>query len=164
MSRTAEPVDQIVGARIRARRHALHLSQNALAEACGLTFQQVQKYERGTNRVSASMLFKIAQRLDMPITSLFPPQDEPGPADTATVALMMEPDGMELARLFPMARAQVKGAVMEILRAEWDSTQRPEETEVEQPRDCAPGREPTPDPTHDDLASNEALYRACSVL
>jgi transcriptional regulator with XRE-family HTH domain len=59
-----DPIDVEVGARIRVRRKYLSLSQSALAEALGLTFQQVQKYERGANRVSASMLVKIATRLD----------------------------------------------------------------------------------------------------
>jgi transcriptional regulator with XRE-family HTH domain len=55
-----EPVDIAVGARIRLRRHALGMSQSTLANGLGLTFQQVQKYERGANRVSASRLVKVA--------------------------------------------------------------------------------------------------------
>jgi len=60
-----------VGSRIRLRRRQLALSQSALAESLGLTFQQVQKYERGANRVSASMLFKTAQKLDVQIAYFF---------------------------------------------------------------------------------------------
>ena len=64
------PIDVEVGARIRVRRKYLSLSQSALAEALGLTFQQVQKYERGANRVSASMLVKIAAKLDTTVGAL----------------------------------------------------------------------------------------------
>jgi transcriptional regulator with XRE-family HTH domain len=65
-----DPIDVEVGARIRVRRKYLSLSQSALADALGLTFQQVQKYERGANRVSASMLVKIAARLETTVGAL----------------------------------------------------------------------------------------------
>ncbi|PVM83364.1 helix-turn-helix domain-containing protein [Caulobacter endophyticus] len=58
------PVDQHVGARIRLRRLVVKVSQLRLANALGLTFQQVQKYETGANRISASMLQAVAQALD----------------------------------------------------------------------------------------------------
>jgi len=64
-------VDVHVGAHIRLRRKELKISQDTLAQALGLTFQQVQKYERGTNRVSASKLHEIAATLQTPITSFF---------------------------------------------------------------------------------------------
>jgi transcriptional regulator with XRE-family HTH domain len=65
-----DPIDVEVGARIRIRRKHLSLSQSGLAEALDLTFQQVQKYERGANRVSASMLVKIAKKLDTSVAAL----------------------------------------------------------------------------------------------
>ena len=61
--RGPNPIDKHVGSRIRERRKELGMSQERLAEHLGLTFQQVQKYERGSNRVSASKLFEIAQAL-----------------------------------------------------------------------------------------------------
>ncbi len=64
-------VDAHVGARLRQRRMLLGISQEQLADMLGLTFQQVQKYERGTNRVSASRLFQLARTLDTPITWFF---------------------------------------------------------------------------------------------
>lgn len=64
-------VDQHVGERIRRRRRALGLSQDTLADSLGLTFQQVQKYERGTNRVSASKLYQIAQTLQVTVSYFF---------------------------------------------------------------------------------------------
>ncbi len=68
--RRVDAIDIAVGARVRVRRRLLNLSQSALAEALGISFQQVQKYERGANRVSASMLVKIAQRLGCSVASL----------------------------------------------------------------------------------------------
>jgi transcriptional regulator with XRE-family HTH domain len=66
-----EPVDVHVGARVRLRRILLGLSQERLGTAIGLTFQQVQKYEHGSNRISASMLHRIAQVLDVPVGFFF---------------------------------------------------------------------------------------------
>lgn len=64
-------VDLHVGEKIRQRRHILGLSQQALAEGAGIKFQQIQKYESGTNRVSASRLWVIAQILDVPVSYFF---------------------------------------------------------------------------------------------
>lgn len=66
-----DPIDIAVGARIRLRRKALGISQSKLADAIGVTFQQVQKYERGANRVSASSLAKICKALDMTPNDVF---------------------------------------------------------------------------------------------
>jgi len=65
-----DPIDAAVAARIRQRRRQLELSQKALASGLGVTFQQVQKYERGGNRVSASMLTRIAARLNTTVAAL----------------------------------------------------------------------------------------------
>jgi transcriptional regulator with XRE-family HTH domain len=70
-------VDRHVGTLIRAKRRALGISQSELADALGLTFQQVQKYERGTNRVSSSKLYEIAQKLDTPLSTFFEGLDHP---------------------------------------------------------------------------------------
>lgn len=66
-----DPVDVHVGARVRLRRKELSLSQDKLADALGLTFQQIQKYERGQNRVSASKLWQASQYLAVPIEWFF---------------------------------------------------------------------------------------------
>lgn len=66
-----DPIDEWVGARIRERRQLLGMSQSTLGQALGLTFQQIQKYERGRNRVSASVLWRTAEVLDVPITFFF---------------------------------------------------------------------------------------------
>ncbi|MBV8095379.1 MAG: helix-turn-helix transcriptional regulator [Acetobacteraceae bacterium] len=65
------PIDVHVGSRIRLRRTLMGMSQERLGEALGLTFQQVQKYERGVNRVGASRLFDLSRVLDVPISFFF---------------------------------------------------------------------------------------------
>lgn len=65
------PVDIHVGARVRLRRTLLGMSQEKLGEAIGLTFQQVQKYERGANRVGASRLYDLSRVLDVPVSFFF---------------------------------------------------------------------------------------------
>jgi transcriptional regulator with XRE-family HTH domain len=65
------PIDVHVGARVRLRRTLLGMSQEKLGEALGLTFQQVQKYERGVNRIGASRLFDLSRVLDVPIGFFF---------------------------------------------------------------------------------------------
>ena len=71
MSSPRRPVDMHVGSRIRLRRHLLGLSQTKLGDAVGLTFQQIQKYENGANRVGASRLFQLATVLKVPVAFFF---------------------------------------------------------------------------------------------
>jgi transcriptional regulator with XRE-family HTH domain len=66
-----DPTDIQVGARVRLRRNMLGLSQEKLGEAIGLTFQQVQKYERGANRIGASRLHELSRVLDVPVSFFF---------------------------------------------------------------------------------------------
>ena len=70
-TKSATEVDKQVGARIRARRQALQISQTALGEAAGITFQQVQKYENGGNRISTGRLAQIAETLEVPVAYFF---------------------------------------------------------------------------------------------
>ena len=69
------PVDIHVGSRVRLRRNMLGLSQEKLGEAIGLTFQQVQKYERGANRIGASRLLELSRILDVPVQFFYDDQD-----------------------------------------------------------------------------------------
>lgn len=69
--RSPNPIDVHVGLQVRLRRKELKISQEKLAETLGLTFQQVQKYERGANRISASKLYEIARTLRVPIGWFF---------------------------------------------------------------------------------------------
>lgn len=68
---TPNPIDVHVGSRVRLRRTLLGLSQEKLGEAVGLTFQQIQKYERGANRIGASRLFEFSRILDVPVSFFF---------------------------------------------------------------------------------------------
>ena len=77
------PIDVHVGSRVRLRRTLLGMSQEKLGEAIGLTFQQVQKYERGANRIGASRLFDLSRVLDVPVSFFF--DDMPAEAAAAPV-------------------------------------------------------------------------------
>ncbi|MBN9602756.1 MAG: helix-turn-helix transcriptional regulator [Afipia felis] len=85
-AKTPNPVDKYVGSRVRMRRIMLGLSQEKLGDALGLTFQQIQKYEKGTNRIGASRLHQIADILQVPVSFMF----EGGPASSAGVDGMGE--------------------------------------------------------------------------
>src|ERR1700757_2729269 len=93
---TADPVDLAVGARIRLIRKLRGLSQQALAEAAGVTFQQIQKYERGANRVSASMLSRIAGALQTPMAEMFGEVNPASGAMDEVAGLLAEPGALEL--------------------------------------------------------------------
>lgn len=70
-TRSPDPVDRYVGSRVRMRRIMLGISQDTLANALGITFQQVQKYESGTNRIAAGRMLQISQTLQVPVSFLF---------------------------------------------------------------------------------------------
>ena len=125
LDRGPNPVDLHVGARIRMRRKLLGVSQERLADQLGLTFQQVQKYERGANRVSASKLYEIAKALQTSVAYFFD-----GLADTVDPGLelieghefvhelVMTPEGLELASLFPkLKRGRVRRRVLDLVKA-----------------------------------------------
>ena len=104
-NKTPNPIDKYVGSRIRMRRLMLSMSQEKLADALGLTFQQVQKYEKGTNRVGASRLQAISNALEVPVSFFF--DGAPGVRGAAAVgndftqAFLATRDGLALARLWP---------------------------------------------------------------
>jgi len=122
--RHPNPVDLHVGARIRMRRKILGVSQERLAEDLGLTFQQIQKYERGANRVSASKLYEIAKSLQSSVGYFFE-----GLADTTGDGVaeggepfvhdfLMTSEGLELAGLFPrITRPKVRRRILELVRS-----------------------------------------------
>jgi transcriptional regulator with XRE-family HTH domain len=82
MASTPNPVDVHVGRRLRLRRTLLGMSQERLGELLGLTFQQVQKYERGVNRIGSSRLYELGQILDVPVSFFF--DDMPAMAGTGS--------------------------------------------------------------------------------
>ena len=123
--KTPNPVDLYVGGRIRLRRRTLGVSQEKLAEDLGLTFQQVQKYERGANRVSASKLYEIARSLSVPVALFFEGLNDPvsgGVAEPGADAILhdflMTSEGVELASLFPMIRRpRIRRRILDLVRA-----------------------------------------------
>lgn len=99
-------IDVHVGVRIRQRRILLGMSQEKLAEALDLTFQQVQKYERGTNRVGAGRLFALSQALKVPVSYFFDELAEIQTTPTNTVAEAgSEPDLMSRRETLNLVRA-----------------------------------------------------------
>jgi len=114
----ADPIDLAVGARIRLLRKVRGLSQQALAEAAGVTFQQIQKYERGTNRVSASMLARIAHTLNTPVSEMFAESGAGMSAIDEVSELLAEPGALELLRAYSaLPRGPARGALVEFVRA-----------------------------------------------
>ena len=99
-----EPVDKHVGSRVRMRRLMLGMSQEKLADAIGLTFQQVQKYEKGTNRMGSSRLHQIGNVLQVPVTFFF--EGAPSPSNKGSVHpevisdFLSTADGLALVRAF----------------------------------------------------------------
>jgi transcriptional regulator with XRE-family HTH domain len=102
-------IDVHVGARVRLRRTLLGMSQEKLGDAIGLTFQQVQKYERGANRIGASRLFDLSRILDVPVSFFFddaPPTAEAGYAGgLREEGAAFEPDPMARRETLELVRA-----------------------------------------------------------
>jgi transcriptional regulator with XRE-family HTH domain len=100
MAKRIEPVDVLVGRRVRAYRLSLGMSQTTLGDKVGVTFQQIQKYERGTNRIGSSRLKKMATVLGVGIGALFaePENDQAGP-DTLS-EITGQPHAMRLLKAF----------------------------------------------------------------
>ncbi len=129
-SRRPNPIDAHVGARVRVRRMLLGMSQERLGEQLGLTFQQVQKYEKGVNRIGASRLFDMAHVLGVPIQYFYEELPDqlaggsmaPGfadrPADNYAAEFLSSRDGLELNKAFARIQdARVRRSVVELVRS-----------------------------------------------
>ena len=111
-------MDSHVGLRIRMRRKEMGVSQERLAESLGITFQQVQKYERGANRVSASMLTRIAKTLDVPVAEMFGESTANSGAVDEVAALLAEPGALELLKAYAVLPKGVsRSALVEFVRS-----------------------------------------------
>lgn len=126
IERGPNPVDLHVGARVRMRRKFLGMSQEGLAETIDLTFQQVQKYERGSNRISASKLYEISRALKAPVAYFFEGYGESetlngfSESDTEQFVhgFLMTTEGIELAEAFPRIRnAKHRRKILDLVRA-----------------------------------------------
>ncbi|CAL4869309.1 hypothetical protein MMA231_03601 (plasmid) [Asticcacaulis sp. MM231] len=120
------PVDLHVGARVRMRRKFLGLSQTDLADAIGLTFQQIQKYERGSNRISASKLYEIAKFLRAPVAYFFegyaegetPEGFSESDSERFVHEFLMTTEGIELAEVYPRVRSAThRRKILDLVRA-----------------------------------------------
>ena len=122
------PIDIHVGSRVRLRRMMLGMSQERLGENLGITFQQIQKYEKGTNRIGASRLQHIARVLTVPVSFFF--EDAPGgvPADSNGMAeqpsasyvvdFLSSSEGIQLNKAFIRIKdAKLRRKVIELVRA-----------------------------------------------
>ena len=117
------PTDVYVGSRVRMRRKMLGLSQEKLGDKLGITFQQIQKYEKGTNRVGASRLQAMATAMEVPVSYFFPDTGQAqGGLQEEGAAFMMDfmstSEGLELSRAFTRIRSpKVRRKVVELVRA-----------------------------------------------
>jgi transcriptional regulator with XRE-family HTH domain len=120
--RAANAVDRKVGQRVRSRRLEIGMSQERLAELLGVTFQQVQKYEKGVNRIAVSRLWAIAAALELPVARFF---DGAGGARGVTENrqdyvddALATPEGMQLMSLFASIKSQkLRRKVVELVKA-----------------------------------------------
>lgn len=110
---TPNPVDIHVGGRVRQRRTLLGMSQESLGDSVGLTFQQIQKYERGANRIGASRLFEFSRLLDVPVSYFF--EELPGDLRTheGRMAAGLRDQDQDTLEPDPMARRET----LELVRA-----------------------------------------------
>jgi transcriptional regulator with XRE-family HTH domain len=128
-SRRASAIDVHVGGRVRLRRMLLGMSQEKLGEHLGLTFQQIQKYEKGINRIGASRLFDLAQVLGVPVQFFYDEAPVAGgdtvvagfaerPSDTYVVDFLASRDGLELNKAFVrITDARVRRSIVDLVRA-----------------------------------------------
>lgn len=121
-------IDVHVGSRIRMRRQLINMSQERLGELLGITFQQIQKYEKGANRISASRLFYAAKTLGVPVHFFFdglPGSDnevggmKEGSSPDEFIAALMTPEGIQLAKAFrdadsPQKRKLIAGLARQV--------------------------------------------------
>lgn len=128
MTATPKPVDVHVGSRVRLRRTLLGMSQEKLGEALGLTFQQVQKYERGTNRIGASRLHQLSKILDVPVSFFFDDMPSESPRGAAGFGesgqepfehdQMSKRETLELVRAYyRIADPQVRRRIFELVKS-----------------------------------------------
>ncbi|MBB2959888.1 helix-turn-helix domain-containing protein [Methylobacterium sp. R2-1] len=114
-ARLPTDADRAIGTRIAACRKAAGISQNALAQALGVSYPQLQKYETGANRVSAGRLHKIAQQLGTTIGALVG-EEGASPVDGETLALLAEPGAVEHLRAFVALKDEHRSLVAWLAR------------------------------------------------
>lgn len=120
MAKAATPMDALVGARLRSRRKQLKMSQERLGKEIGVSFQQVQKYENGTNRIGAGRLAEISKVLDVPVAYFFTggtPGSAPDGEKTDARAVLSEPGANELLQAYAqISSLALRNAVVRLAR------------------------------------------------
>jgi len=123
-TKAPNPIDKYVGSRVRMRRIMLGMSQEKLGEALGLTFQQIQKYEKGTNRVGASRIQQISEILQVPVSFLFeggPTSNSgdgfgEGTSPTYVSDFLATSEGLALTRAFTrIADAKLRRSIVDLV-------------------------------------------------
>ena len=110
------PIDKLVGRNIRIHRMKKNMSQEKLGDSLGLTFQQVQKYEKGTNRVGAGRLHQIAGILGIPVTALFEGSDVQPDSGGSMLDLLAEPYSLRLIQaMAKIADNELRRTVVELV-------------------------------------------------
>lgn len=118
-AKAPDPMDIALGAAVRIRRKSLGISQEALAEQCGVSFQQIQKYENGANRISFSRLVQIARALQCRVVDLLDVLDAPDkdqPSDIDMLSRMRTPGALELLTAYEQLNAESRSALVGLLR------------------------------------------------
>ena len=113
-------MDIALGAAVRIRRRTIGISQEALAEQCGVSFQQIQKYENGANRISFSRLVQIARALKCRVVDLMDVLDGPDRENTGDVDLltrMRTPGAIELLAAYEQIAPEARSSLVSLLRA-----------------------------------------------
>jgi len=118
-SKGKHPVDLFVGKRLRHRRWMIGMTQQQLASAVGIKFQQIQKYESGANRVSASRLWDLAQALSVPVSFFFEGLEEQGAEtdDTLSADLLGDKETLELVRAYYALEEEPRRRLLELTKA-----------------------------------------------
>ena len=119
-TKAPDPMDIALGAAVRIRRRTIGMSQEGLAEKCGVSFQQIQKYENGANRISFSRLVQIARALRCRVTDLMDVFDGPDHETTEDLHLLTRlrtPGAVELLNAYEKLAPEVRGSVVSLLRA-----------------------------------------------
>ncbi|MEA1943297.1 MAG: helix-turn-helix transcriptional regulator [Pseudomonadota bacterium] len=112
-------IDLHVGKRLRRRRRLLGLTQQQLAESVGIRFQQIQKYECGANRVSASRLFELAESLDVPVQYFYEglSQRDENEADTLSADILSQKETMDLIRAYYRLGERPRKRLLELAKS-----------------------------------------------
>jgi len=118
-TKAPDPMDIALGAAVRIRRRSLGISQEALAEQCGVSFQQIQKYENGANRISFSRLVQIARALRCRVVDLMDVLDAPdggSVGDLDILSRMRTPGALELLSAFERLSPETRSSLLGLMR------------------------------------------------